>query len=69
MVPGFFLALGGTVATLLTFIASRNFGGGGYIFWGIIVFGLYNIIRGAIGWGSLKESYPEIFKNNDRTSG
>ena len=49
---GFLWAIGGTVATVWGYESASSSPGGGtyFIFWGAIVFGIYDILKGVYGW-------------------
>ena len=46
MIYGILWAGGGTLVTLLTLSSGR----GGLIFWGAIIFGIYDFFKGLAGW-------------------
>jgi hypothetical protein len=46
MIYGVLWCVGGTVATVLSFSSGR----GGVLFWGAIIFGIYDFFKGLGGW-------------------
>ena len=46
MIYGILWTVGGTVVTLLTLSSGR----GGIVFWGAIIFGIYDFFKGLVGW-------------------
>jgi hypothetical protein len=49
MIKGFLWFLGGAVVTTVTYVAADP-GGGYYVFWGVMAYGAYRLIRAIYYW-------------------
>jgi hypothetical protein len=55
MVYGALWVVGGTAVTLITYGAASSGGGTYIVAWGAILYGLFDFIRGLIGWNKYRE--------------
>lgn len=50
MLYGVLWMVGGTIATVIGYSSASESGGSYYIFWGAVVFGAYDFLKGLFGW-------------------
>jgi hypothetical protein len=50
MLYGVLWVVGGIIATVIGYSAASSSGGSYYVFWGAVVFGIYDFFKGLFGW-------------------